>query len=289
MMKRIRGTDRDTRNDQGTTPDRGTGNNRSNRGDQGNRSSRHAHHLSDHTKSAMAGLCAFALLLTPALFACGVGTKSTSTQSPSQPQVIFSHPAPSDAPSGAPSGGSSAGASLSPSATQAAASASASSSQVTPQHYRTSRYQFDIPQYWQGRVTVTIDEDTATITSAKYPQYSIASISVEETEHVMGGDAGGSLMGKVPLPDGHTIVIWATRWTYIVSANAQNPSYAGEVGSENNPTPDAGAELIDLQTGGTLSYADAVAKGADPDSFESVAQTVDRYLQQHLIPSVQPL
>ncbi|WP_172633561.1 hypothetical protein [Coriobacterium glomerans] len=132
-------------------------------------------------------------------------------------------------------------------------------------HFSTSRFSFDIPDYWKDRVTVSIDEDCAHVFSKKYPEREIMAIVVSD-----GGNLkSGSQMIEPPAVDiggGRYAQVQATDWAIkIAEANISHSKRADDFFSL-----DEANELTDLQTGGGVGYISVLralnTSDGNPDS-----------------------
>lgn len=148
-------------------------------------------------------------------------------------------------------------------------------------HVTADRFEFDIPQYWQDRVTVKVNGDQVGVYSKKYPDLKVCWFEVTRTEGITGGDIATSLIGSTKLDASDSVAVWATRWAYLTASDAvYNSSYAGV--NEAQAT-----ELTDLQTGGQVKYADIYNQLVDSKLQESdLLFRIDDYLQSNVVSTI---
>lgn len=125
-------------------------------------------------------------------------------------------------------------------------------------HVETDSYAFDAPSYWRGRVTMRLDGDTLHVYSKKYPSREICRVVVGL--NAMNTKPFGGTSVQVPLSDGaKTASVYYTDYglmiAYYASINTDDPA-AQYTRSEAD-------ELVDLQTGGALTYGEYLKLGSD--------------------------
>ena len=130
---------------------------------------------------------------------------------------------------------------------------------------RAEGYQFALPSYWRGKVDVVVDEDEAEIYPKGYApaagddhdKGALASLELEDgTEPDVAGDIGNFLVFSQTLGGQH-VEVWATNWPWLVASGN-----AGDTGVSSTSELRA---LVDLSTGGSLTYDDAVRRGEGDD------------------------
>ncbi|SDB98506.1 zinc ribbon domain-containing protein [Parafannyhessea umbonata] len=130
---------------------------------------------------------------------------------------------------------------------------------------RAEGYQFALPSYWRGKVDVVVDEDEVEIYPKGYApaagddhdKAALASLELEDgTEPDVAGDIGNFLVYSQTLGSQH-VEVWATNWPWLVASG--NTGYTGV-----SSTGELRA-LVDLSTGGSLTYDDAVRRGEGDD------------------------
>lgn len=128
-------------------------------------------------------------------------------------------------------------------------------------------YQFYLPEYWRGKVDVTVDGDDVTISPTGLLRTGndglqvgvLASVSaVPQTDELVSGDIGSHLVyyDEAVVP-GYRIEFWSQNWAWLAASG----SYPA-----TEFTTDELATLVDLSTGGSLSYDQAVSIGPDDES-----------------------
>lgn len=139
---------------------------------------------------------------------------------------------------------------------------------------RARSFQFSLPEYWRGKVDVMVDGDEARI----YPKCCsplggqddvtpLARLELEDGKVAENaGDIGNSLVYSQTLGDSH-VEVWATNWPWIItsgSGGVKGPKGRGQL-----------SEFVDLSSGGTLTYMEAMGLG---DRDASVSSTTNDYL-----------
>ena len=142
-------------------------------------------------------------------------------------------------------------------------------------------YEFELPEYWRGKVTVRQDGTTAIVYPTGSPNR-LCTVFVRPASESSAGDVGNSLIYQTPLANGDMLVVWAPRWGYLVAEAEKNGTAA-----EKGYTAEMAQTLVDLQSGGTQTYAavkaDVDAHGSDADSIFAV----DDFLNETLVPSIE--
>ena len=152
----------------------------------------------------------------------------------------------------------------------------------TDAHVSTADFEFDLPEYWRGKV-----EWVERTTDQGYSQVVVYPLGMGETDSkggytysilevtgvpadwpVTGGDIGG---GLVTCAEGSTkkVKVWQTNWTYFAHEKLNGNRYAKQY-------PDATFEtLVDLTTGGRLTYQDCRADANQLAAHEYAASVFD--------------
>ena len=126
---------------------------------------------------------------------------------------------------------------------------------------RAEGFQFALPSYWRGKVDVVVDEDEVDIYPKGYAPAAgddhdkepLATLELEDgTEPDVAGDIGNFLAYSQTLGSRH-VEVWATNWPWLVASGN-----AGDTGVSSTSELRA---LVDLSTGGSLTYDDAVRRG----------------------------
>lgn len=169
---------------------------------------------------------------------------------------------------------------------EAAEAAAAEEAAREARHVVAASYEFYLPAYWDGRVTVEVDGNNVTIRSKAYPRLTVCEVQVQRGTAQFWGDIGRGCMGEVDLGQGHYASVWATNWGYTI----------GELYMRNSTDPDdyysleEATEIVDLQTGGAVTYeqirdamiaADAAVSGG--------SEAIQPYLEAQIVDTIQPL
>ena len=126
---------------------------------------------------------------------------------------------------------------------------------------RAEGFQFTLPSYWRGKVDVVVDEDEVDIYPRGYApaadsdsdKAALVSLELEDgTEPDVAGDIGNFLAYSQPLGSRH-VEVWATNWPWLAASG--NADYTGVSSTSEFRV------LVDLSTGGSLTYDDAVSRG----------------------------
>lgn len=118
--------------------------------------------------------------------------------------------------------------------------------------YQADSFSFDIPSYWEGRVTVQVDGDSATIYSSTYPERELATLAYVSVDAGVGTDIGGAIDSTGDLGNGMMVYLYAPNYAYrIAYANL-----SGSTDPADYYTLEEAEELVDLQSGGTVNYTD---------------------------------
>ncbi len=112
------------------------------------------------------------------------------------------------------------------------------------------QFSFQLPPYWNGRVAVEQVAGGVNITLPNNSEATLATLSFYDDgeQPMVAGDIGNHLVGTVP-KDGTRVEVWTHNWPWL----ARQTSVPG------NLSEDDLRELVDLSTGGSLSYDDALA------------------------------
>ena len=124
-----------------------------------------------------------------------------------------------------------------------------------------------IPEYWQGRVETSTTEQNGLQTTSVYlagnPEAELASFEmVDGAEPVVAGDIGRHLITSFSDGNGHHVEVWTSNWPWIAVMSAEG----GDMGVDIDEA--TYRELVDLSTGGALTYDKACEDGADAVSME---------------------
>lgn len=120
--------------------------------------------------------------------------------------------------------------------------------------YEAASYSFTIPEQWIGRVEVTIDGDTVTITPSGQPDHELCVLEVIQGELHSAGDIADATQAVCDLGD-RTVVAQVRNYCYIIpqalDSNSTNP--------DDFYTQDEAEELVSLETLGAYTYDDALS------------------------------
>lgn len=195
---------------------------------------------------ALAGTVAAAATVAALLSGCSVGTGSTDAATDSG--VVVTDTSASDSKA---TKADSAPSSTSAKADSKADSAAGSgSSQKSAAHdVELDSYSFDLPAYWKGKVDVEVNGDEATIYAKDvHDQGRLMTLTyVDETEPQVAGDIANHLVAYFRCGSG-TVEVWTTNFPYLIKSDSL-PGLSDE----------SAATLVDLSTGGQLSYDDVKA------------------------------
>lgn len=166
----------------------------------------------------------------------------------------------------------------------AAAEAAAEEAAREARHVVAAGYEFYLPEYWDGRVTVDVQGNTVTVYSKAYPRLDVCTIQVQRGTTNAWGDVASSCMGDVALGQGHYASVWANRWGYIIGhyywmASSDPSTYYSIEEAE---------EIVDLQTGGAVSYME-IRDDMEDDDWSEKLTLVDDYLRANIVNTIVPL
>ena len=158
-------------------------------------------------------------------------------------------------------------------------------------HIEAQTFSVDLPEYWDGRVTVEVDGDTITVRSKLYPsRVVIALIGSANPDRNMGDVAGGAIK-IVPLSDNFFVRLGRTRWSYVAADEAHSKKYFGSSHYSDSVSEGEATELTDLQSLGTVSYSKILSDflaSEDSHYSDGLAQQ-DKAMQDALTPSLKLL
>lgn len=158
-------------------------------------------------------------------------------------------------------------------------------------HIEAQTFSVDLPEYWDGRVTVEVDGDTITVRSKLYPsRVVIALIGSANPDRNMGDVAGGAIK-IVPLSDNFFVRLGRTSWSYVAADEAHSKKYFGSSHYSDSVSEEEATELTDLQSLGTVSYSKILSDflaSEDSHYSDGLAQQ-DKAMQDALTPSLKLL
>ena len=144
-------------------------------------------------------------------------------------------------------------------------------------------FTFQIPSYWVGRVIVKQSGDTVTIYSKKYPTRDLVSITAQDGPTNAMGDVATSSMGDVSLGGNRYAAVWAHRWGYIIS----DAYWRNSTDPDDYYTAEEAQELVDLQTGGKVTY-EQVRKRGNKETGPGAVPEVDDFIKANLNSTIKP-
>lgn len=140
----------------------------------------------------------------------------------------------------------------------------------------------DIPSYWQGRVQWSVSDGKVKICPNDMPDYALIEIEQMSEPAMEAGDIGTSLIGDVQLGTNSYAEAWIKRWAFFAT---QPESTIASVMGSSSPQTIAGLDvLVDLQTGGAMSYADLAS---NPNiSGQDLLSRSDEFLTNEVVPTI---
>lgn len=150
----------------------------------------------------------------------------------------------------------------------------------------TAHYTVTVPESWAGQVTYSIDDNGALhIWSSKYPDYELCRLALGNTASPDAGDIERGLVDNVSLGGGSYVQVWCTRWAYPFACVATGHT---EGYSDIDYSYDKAKELVELQTGGTVSLDSVIASMKSGDGTEG-SQLVkgDAFLKENLASTIE--
>lgn len=158
-------------------------------------------------------------------------------------------------------------------------------------HIEAQTFRVDLPEYWDGRVTVGVAGDTITVRSKLYPnRVVIALIGSANPDRNMGDVAGGAIT-VVPLSDNFFVRLARTRWSYVAADEAHSKKYLGRSYYSDSVSEEEATELTDLQSLGTVSYSKILSDflaSEDSHYSDELAQQ-DKAMKDALTPNLKLL
>lgn len=205
---------------------------------------------------ALAGTVAAAATVAALLSGCSAGTGSTDAASDSG--VVVTDPSASDSKATK--------ADSAPSSTSAkadSAAGSGSSQERAAHDVELDSYSFDLPAYWKGKVDVEVNGDEATIYAKDvHDQGRLMTLTyVDETEPQVAGDIANHLVAYFRCGSG-TVEVWTTNFPYLIKSDSLPDSVSKSLPGLSD---ESAATLVDLSTGGQLSYDDVKAAASVDD------------------------
>lgn len=148
-------------------------------------------------------------------------------------------------------------------------------------HIVASSYEFDVPEYWWGRVDVRQDGDEVVVYAAGHPEQELCLLTIDNCDTAVSGDIGNGAIWQWQLDDTRVLQLWTIRWSMMATMAA-----SGEAPSE--PLTRAEAEnLVDLSTGGTVTLDEMVALASER-GWDATALPAMEWASDTLVPLVSP-
>lgn len=142
-------------------------------------------------------------------------------------------------------------------------------------------YTFDVPEYWDGRVSVSLsgldgDSPCASVHLAGNPAAELVKLTLlSGDEPNAAGDIGSYLAGSVASGNGTHVEVWANNWPWLAAHQAEGGTIGLAVSEEELE------ELVDLSTGGELALDDVELTGT-----EGVGSENYDYVSAEVVPTV---
>lgn len=158
-------------------------------------------------------------------------------------------------------------------------------------HIEAQTFSVDLPEYWDGRVTVEVDGDTITVRSKLYPSRVVIALTGSANPDRNMGDVAGGAIKIVPLSDNFFVRLGRTRWSYVAADEAHSKKYFGSSHYSDSVSEEEATKLTDLQSLGTVSYSKILSDflaSEDSHSSDELAQQ-DKAMQDALTPSLKLL
>ena len=159
-------------------------------------------------------------------------------------------------------------------------------------HIEAQTFSVDLPEYWDGRVTVEVDGDTIVVRSKLYPSKVVVALIGSANPDRNIGDVAGGAITIVPLSDNFFVRLGRTRWSYVAAEEAHSKKYLGKsYSSLDSASEEEARELTDLQSLGTVSYSKILSDflaSEDSHYSDELAQQ-DKAMQDALTPNLKLL
>lgn len=140
----------------------------------------------------------------------------------------------------------------------------------------------DIPAYWQGRVQWSASDGTVKIYPTGMPNYPLIEIEQASEPSNDVGDIGSSRVGVVQLGSTSYAEGWIRRWAYF--ATLPESQIASILGSSDAQTISSLDTLVDLQTGGAMSYSELASNASTPGQVD--VNRADEFLINEVMSTV---
>lgn len=135
----------------------------------------------------------------------------------------------------------------------------------------TDLFEFDLPEYWSDRVSVTYNEDGGvSVYANNFPEASLVTLKITEASDSVAEDSADTAMvfGK-DLGGGKHIELWMTNFAWVVF-DVNRPEASPEGWQADLLDQPVASELVDLQTLGTVPVEKIIQPAkADGSQFET--------------------
>lgn len=159
-------------------------------------------------------------------------------------------------------------------------SASGSSSEY---HVATGYYEFDIPEYWRGKVGWREETNgDIVVYPLQFPTLSLMTVRLEDASSPENaGDVATHESASFEDESNHRVEIWTKNWVWIAAEGTHSSSlYNGVPASEISTADDV---MCDLSTGGTVTVAQA--KALSPGSSNSAFLADQQFIKTDVMSS----
>ena len=138
-------------------------------------------------------------------------------------------------------------------------------------HISTDLFEFDLPEYWSDRVSVTYNEDGGvSVYANNFPEASLVTLKITEASDSAAEDSADTAMVySKDLGGGKHVELWMTNFAWIVF-DVNRPEASPEGWQADLLDQSVASELVDLQTLGTVPVEKIIQPAkADGTQFET--------------------
>lgn len=166
---------------------------------------------------------------------------------------------------------------------EAVAQAAAEAKAKAKRHISTDWYEFDIPDYWVGKVEYRTNNGTTEVYPKGYPDYPLIRVElISSNAEINDGDIGDGVLGRKVNGKGG-VELWRSNWPWKA---AYSCATGNEVIAISNKTTRTSLydTLIQLYTGGALTYDQVIA---NPDNYlNNESTTYDSFIESTIVPTL---
>lgn len=144
-------------------------------------------------------------------------------------------------------------------------------------------YSFEIPAYWQGKVSIRTQGLATYVYPTGYPDEALVSFQiVDEDDNNLDVSVVHPIVYQADVSDGRTLFVQASNYLDLAAGNlwseaaAANPSYPGETGEKL---------AVDLSTGGAYNAEQAHNLDGTLDESDVHKDALD-YVRDNVVPSI---